>query len=214
MAFSVIESACGGGCYCILSHAISGHPPLKMPTESSSANHRPDSVMKILYLHGWNSIPFGVKPAYLAGHGLDLLQPELPNDDFGEAVRVAQAELDNHRPALVVGSSRGGAIAMNLQAGDIPLVLLCPAWKRWGTARTVKAGTLILHAREDDVVPFADSLELLANSDLPLSALIVTGHDHRLASPESLQTLLAAVEQPLSAGAAVARDDQARRESK
>lgn len=156
--------------------------------------------MKILYLHGWNSVPFGVKPTYLVEHGLDLLQPELPNDDFDAAVRVAQAELDRHQPALVVGSSRGGAVAMNLQTGAVPLLLLCPAWKRWGTARTVRPGTLILHAREDDVVPFADSLELLRNSGLPDSALIVTGHDHRLADPESLQTVLAAVISQLGRG--------------
>lgn len=155
--------------------------------------------MKLLYLHGWNSVPFGVKPTYLVEHGLDLLQPSLPDEDFDAAVRVAQAELDRRQPSVVVGSSRGGAIAMNLQAGDIPLVLLCPAWKRWGTARTVKPGTLILHAREDDVVLFADSLELLENSGLPASALIVVGHDHRLADPESLQTLLATVAGKFSA---------------
>jgi hypothetical protein len=28
----------------------------------------------------------------------------------------------------VVGSSRGGAVAMNIDAGATPLVLLCPAW--------------------------------------------------------------------------------------
>jgi hypothetical protein len=26
-------------------------------------------------------------------------------------------------------------------------VLLCPAWKKWGSAKTVKAGTVILHSR-------------------------------------------------------------------
>jgi hypothetical protein len=30
---------------------------------------------------------------------------------------------------------------MNIDAGTKPLVLLCPAWKRWGTATTVKAAT-------------------------------------------------------------------------
>ena len=36
-----------------------------------------------------------------------------------------------------------------------------PAWKRWGTARAVKQNTTILHSRADDVVPFADSEELV-----------------------------------------------------
>ena len=56
---------------------------------------------------------------------------------------------------------------MNIKIGDARLVLLCPAWKKWGTARTVKPGTVILHSRADDVVPFAYSEELVRNSGLP-----------------------------------------------
>jgi hypothetical protein len=41
--------------------------------------------------------------------------------------------------------------------GDTPLVLLCPAWKKWGTVMTLKPNSVILHSRADDTVPFADS---------------------------------------------------------
>src|SRR5581483_5709189 len=99
--------------------------------------------MKILFLHGWQSIPGGVKPTYLAQHGHLVLNPKLPDEDFDAAVRIAQYELDTHRPDVVVGSSRGGAVAMNVQSGDTPLVLLCPAWKRWGTVKSVKQNTTI-----------------------------------------------------------------------
>src|SRR5208283_459636 len=133
--------------------------------------------MKVLFLHGWQSTPGGVKPTYLARHGHEVLNPALPDNDFDEAVRIAQAEFDRHQPDVVVGSSRGGAVAMNINAGSTPLVLLCPAWKRWGTATTVKPGTMILHSPDDDVVPFADSQELLHNSGLPESAFIVDGSD-------------------------------------
>ena len=81
-------------------------------------------------------------------------QSRLPDEDFAAAVRIAQAEFDKHQPAVVVGSSRGGAVAMNIDSGDARLVLLCPAWKKHGTAKTVKPGTVILHSRADDVVPF------------------------------------------------------------
>ena len=94
--------------------------------------------MKILFLHGWQSVPGGVKPTYLAQHGHEVINPKLPDDDFDEAVRIAQAEFDKHQPEVVVGSSRGGAVAMNINSGEARLVLLCPAWKKWGTARTVK----------------------------------------------------------------------------
>jgi alpha-beta hydrolase superfamily lysophospholipase len=150
--------------------------------------------MKILFLHGWTSIPGGVKPTYLATHGHEVLNPALPDEDFAEAVRIAQAEYDRHHPDVIVGSSRGGAVAMNLNPNATPLVLLCPAWKKWGTARTVKAGTVILHAEQDDVVPIAASRELVRASGLGESALIVVGTDHRMANSEPLQAMLAAVE--------------------
>jgi alpha-beta hydrolase superfamily lysophospholipase len=150
--------------------------------------------MRVLFLHGWTSKPGGVKPTYLAQHGHEVLNPALPDEDFAEAVRIAQAEFDGHRPDVVVGSSRGGAVAMNLHAGDVPLVLLCPAWKHWGTARRVKPGTVILHSEADDVIPIADSRELVRASSLADAALVIVGTDHRLADPEPLAAMLRAVE--------------------
>ena len=153
--------------------------------------------MRILFLHGWQSVPGGVKPTYLAQHGHEIINPKLPDEDFEAAMRIAQAEYDRHRPAVVVGSSRGGAVAMNLDSGDTLLVLLCPAWRRWGTTRTVKQNTTILHSRADDVVPFADSEELLRTSGLLASALVEIGSDHRLAEPEPLAAMLRACERPV-----------------
>lgn len=145
--------------------------------------------MKILFLHGWQSVPGGVKPTYLKDHGHEVINPRLSDEDFEAAVSVAQAEFDKHQPAVVVGSSRGGAVAMNINSGDAKLVLLCPAWKKWGTVRTMKPGTVILHSRADDVVPFADSEELARNSG---ATLIEVGTDHRLADPEPLAAMLKA----------------------
>lgn len=150
--------------------------------------------MKILYLHGWQSVPGGIKPSYLASHGHEVIQPALPEEDFGAALVIAQTALEQHRPEAVVGSSRGGAVAMGLAADTTPLILLCPAWKRWGNATTVKAGTLILHAVSDEVIPYTDSLELLRNSHLPENSLISVGSDHRLSDAEPLRAMLAALE--------------------
>ena len=126
----------------------------------------------------------------MAQHGNEVINPKLPDEDFTEAVKIAQEEFDKHQPQVVVGSSRGGAVAMNIDSGSAKLVLLCPAWKKWGTARTVKLGTVILHSRADNVIPFADSEELARNSGLPTSALIEVGSDHRLADPEPLEAML------------------------
>ena len=72
--------------------------------------------------------------------------------------------------------------------------MLCAAWKQWGMVRTVKLGTVILHSRADDVVPFGDSEELVRNSVLSATALIEVGDDHRLADPAPLRKMLEACE--------------------
>ena len=149
--------------------------------------------MKILYLHGWNSVVGGVKPTHLKSHGHEVIEPALDHEDFQAALQAAQKAFDEHQLDVVVGSSRGGAVAMNIKSGSARLVLICPAWKKWGTAKTMKPGTQILHSRADEVVPFEDSLELLSQSGLPDSALIEVGRDHRLADPEPLEALLRAV---------------------
>jgi hypothetical protein len=154
----------------------------------------PGASMKILFLHGWHSVPGGVKPSYLADHGHEVINPALHDDDFDEAVRAAQVEYDRHRPDVIVGSSRGGAVAMNLGSGSTPLVLLCTAWMRWGTNSTVRPATVILHSEADDVIPIDERRELVRASGLPESGLLVVGNDHRLADSEPLKAMLEACE--------------------
>ncbi len=72
-----------------------------------------------------------MKPTFLRAHGHVVINPALDDDDFEAALGTAQMAFDEHRPRVVVGSSRGGAVAMNLASGTAKLVLLCPAWKNW-----------------------------------------------------------------------------------
>jgi hypothetical protein len=53
--------------------------------------------MKILFLHGWQSVPGGVKPTFLAQHGHAIINPALPDEDFEIAVRIA------HSPGRIDG---------------------------------------------------------------------------------------------------------------
>jgi hypothetical protein len=147
--------------------------------------------MTLLFLHGWMSVPGGTKPTFLKQAGHTVINPALDDDDFESAVRTAQEEFDRHQPEVVVGSSRGGSVAMNINSGNARLVLLCPAWKAWGTATSVRPDTIILHSRGDEIIPLADSEELAKNSG---ATLIEVGNDHRLADPESLQAMLRACE--------------------
>ena len=106
--------------------------------------------MRILFLHGYQSQPGGVKPTFLRQHGHEVLNPALLSEDFEASVRIAQQAFDEGEPEVVVGSSRGGAVAMSIDTGDVPLVLIAPAWKRWGAATTVKAAVTILHSEHDE----------------------------------------------------------------
>jgi len=85
--------------------------------------------LPIHFLHGWTTKLGGVKPTYLSTHGHEVINPSLPDDDIAEAVRIARAEMDRRHTDLVVSASRGEPVAVNVQAGTTPLVLLCPAWK-------------------------------------------------------------------------------------
>lgn len=72
-------------------------------------------------------------------------------------------------------------MARNIQSVSTPLVLLCPAWKRWGSARSVKPETVILHSEADDMIPIAERGELVRASGLPKSDRVVVGTERRLA---------------------------------
>ena len=151
--------------------------------------------MKILFLHGLGSRPGGLKPTYLARHGHDVSNPQLSEDDFLESIQIAQFEYDRFCPQVIVGSSRGGGVAVNMESNDTPLVLLCPSWKNKGMANQVGPNTIILHSRQDEVIPFGESEELLANSGLAPGLIVEVGFEHRLADEHSLRAMLKACEQ-------------------
>ena len=58
-------------------------------------------AMTILFLHGWNSIPGGIKPTYLKDDGHTVLNPAQPDDDFDESIvgRASCTPNDNRHAA-------------------------------------------------------------------------------------------------------------------
>jgi len=151
--------------------------------------------MKVLFLHGTGADPNGIRPTFLKEEGFDVIHPALPDGDFDESVRIGQEAFDREMPDVVVGSSRGGAVAMNMDTGDAPLVLIAPAWKYWKDSRTVKSAVTILHSENDDVVPIAGSRELLTNSGLSEDQLIVVGENHKMTDEAAFGTLSAVLNQ-------------------
>ena len=88
--------------------------------------------MNLLFLHGWNSTPGGIKPTYLKDHGHTVFNPKLPDDDFDEAVRIAQAEFDPtvQRDNILAGNPQ--EVELNVRPAISPLcstfVAGCSDW--------------------------------------------------------------------------------------
>lgn len=137
---------------------------------------------KVLFLHGVSS-DGGRKTAYIRSLGYDVLTPRLSDWSFRRAARAAQDAFDEFQPDVVVGSSRGGAVALSLGAGQTPLVLLAPAWRWCGVEPVVRSRAVVLHSPNDRTVSVSDSRELCRRN--PHTLLIEVGSDHRLNDEEA-----------------------------
>lgn len=146
-------------------------------------------MVKVLFLHGWSS-DGGTKTAFMRSLGYEVLTPSLSDWSFNSAVQTAQKAFDEFKPDVIVGSSRGGAVAMAFDSGETPLVLLAPAWKKWGNGKSVKKNTVVIHSRFDEVVPFDNSVELCGKSG---ATLVAAGSDHRLNCVDGRAALAAAL---------------------
>lgn len=117
------------------------------------------SQSNVLYLHGLSGDPHGPKWQKLASQfGADRViapylrfeegaRSEEDSEDWQEeAARlfrafengfgIAQRTFDEIRPGVVVGSSFGGGVALQMDVGDAALVLIAPCW-RYATLRQV-----------------------------------------------------------------------------
>jgi pimeloyl-ACP methyl ester carboxylesterase len=149
--------------------------------------------MKLLFCHGLEGSPTGRKVQALRAAGHEVVAPELPRD-FDEAVRTATDAAKGDRFQLLVGSSRGGAVAMTLARSRlVPVVLLAPAWRSNQVEPVVEADTRIIHGIKDTIVPLADSILLEEDNGLPAGNLIPVNDQHRLSSSLALSALLRAV---------------------
>ena len=143
---------------------------------------------KVLFLHGLESKQGGQKPKYLEKCGYVVLNPALPKYSFDESVEIAQDIIDKEQPDIIVGSSRGGAVAMHCKNNGIPLVLIAPAWKRFGAGDApISTPTSVLHCRYDDIVEYDDSKQLAENDKV---TLISCGESHRMNDSDALSALL------------------------
>lgn len=109
------------------------------------------------------------------------------------SVAVQQQALAAHQIDIVVGSSFGGAVGLALLQRGLwsgPTVLLCPAHQLvaqralmpvpaglTALPTLITAHVVVVHGRQDDIVPVAHSQQLVAGSS---STLVLVDDDHRL----------------------------------
>ena len=142
----------------------------------------------LLFLHGLESQPGGTKARYLERLGYSVFNPALPRESFEDSVRIAQAIVDKEQPDCIIGSSRGGAVAMGLGQSPGSLVLIAPAWRRYfgQTPKKLIQPSVVLHSPNDRIIPYEESVEL---ATVHGSELITVGSCHRMSDDEALTAL-------------------------
>ena len=140
--------------------------------------------LRVQFAHGLESSPQGNKALLLAAH-FTAITPSMDTRDFEQCVDVHARALQTFRPHLLVGSSFGGAVAVALLMRRLytgPTLLLAQAAVRYFSDAYLPEGVpvTLVHARQDEVIPFADS-ERLAQSGTPgLVRLLARDDDHAL----------------------------------
>jgi len=147
--------------------------------------------MKILFLHGLESKPGGQKPTILSNAGYEVIEPFLPSDSWGDSINAAEEAYAEEQPDIIVGSSRGGAVAMAANLPARKMILIAPAWKKYCPTCTISPNTTILHSPDDDVIAFADSRLLSKMYD---AELVIAGTDHRMNDSGALSKLMQVID--------------------
>ncbi|MFO0619133.1 MAG: HD domain-containing protein [Polyangiaceae bacterium] len=142
------------------------------------------TVTPVLFLHGLESNPQGKKARYLSSRYLGFA-PALTTRVFATALDEARAAIRERDPAVVVGSSFGGALLLALlTAGDWrgPAVFVAQAGVKLGIADALPEGSraILIHGTADDVVAFEGSARLAASTSKGAELWAVEGGDHRL----------------------------------
>ena len=177
----------------------------------------------MLFFHGLSSGQWGAKAIALTARGHDVFTPELPGDwttavaakipflfsgrkerHWHNALQIAEESYEAFEPDVIVGSSRGGAVAMALiqkQKTHVPHVLVAPAWKLFGVEPIVGEKCIIFHGTLDNLVSIEDSRELQRKN--PQAELIEVEDDHQVNDHlveimESIETFAVEMNRPNS----------------
>lgn len=145
---------------------------------------RPVSRLRVQFIHGLESSPRGAKARLLAEH-FCARTPAMNTRDFAACVEVQAAALRSFCPDVLVGSSFGGAVAVELLRKGLwrgPTLLLAQAAvKRDPRARLPEGVPVwLVHGRHDDIVDPEGSRALAQTGTAHLVRLIEVDDDHPL----------------------------------
>lgn len=147
------------------------------------------SPHRVLFLDGMGCNPEGFKPTFIRGLGYEVTAPMLPDLDFPGSVTVAEQAFQTTRPQIVVGYSRGAAVALSIADQSVPRLLIAPALHWIDRPLSHLEAIIVLHSETDDGLP----LELIRNDmqrlGIPFSALSIVGEDHSMFDPAALDAI-------------------------
>lgn len=149
-------------------------------------NAPPARALRVQFIHGLEGSPQGAKPRFLAAH-FETTAPGMNTSDLPGSIETQAEALAKIQPDVLVGSSFGGAIAVELLERGVfrgPTVLLAPAAAKLGIRNRLPEGVAvtIVHGTGDIVIPLSDSQELAATGTPSLVRLVEVDDDHRLQS--------------------------------
>ena len=142
------------------------------------------AASRIQFAHGLEGSPRGAKARLLARH-FHALTPAMPTGDFEACVELHARELERFAPDALVGSSFGGAVAVELLRRGLwagPTLLLAQAALRRDPGATLPEGVPVwlVHGRQDSLIDPDDSRRLARSGSPELVRLVELDDDHAL----------------------------------
>ena len=140
--------------------------------------------IRVQFAHGLESSPQGNKARLFAEH-FTAETPAMNTRDFESCVAVHARTLETFQPNVLVGSSFGGAVVVELLQRGLyrgATLLLAQAALHYRPQARLPQGVraTLVHARQDDIVAFEHSEQLARTGTPELVRLVACDDDHPL----------------------------------